>query len=218
MNINKLKRLLSIIFLMPIMPTFGIGADETKSEDEVDKSTDDAETKSTDDEKTSETKVEDKVYSQKEIDLIISKVTKKHKINTEKEVKAAIEKLNMTEADRLKLEKEELQKITDSKVEAANKKLIKFEVKQMSEKLGFIDSDIAMLLLNNENIEVDDEGNITGVEQELKRIMQLKPHLVKKVKADTDDTKTKVGDDQSNANNKKSPFSMTELIRKAAGR
>lgn len=217
MKINKLKRILSIIFLMPIVPMFGIAAEETKSEDDTDKTADDSD-KATDETKPEETKVDNKVYSQKEIDLIISKVTKKHKINTEKEVKAAIEKLNMTEADRLKLEKEELQKITDSKVEAANKKLIKFEVKQMSEKLGFIDSDIAMLLLNNENIEVDDEGNITGVEQELKRIMQLKPHLVKKVKADTADTKTNVGDDQSNVNNKKSPFSMTELIRRAAGR
>jgi hypothetical protein len=217
MKINKLKRILSIIFLMPIIPMFGIAAEETKSEDDTDKTADDSD-KATDETKPEEAKAEDKVYSQKEIDLIISKVTKKHKINTEKEVKAAIEKLNMTEADRLKLEKEELQKITDSKVEAANKKLIKFEVKQMSEKLGFIDSDIAMLLLNNENIEVDDEGNITGVEQELKRIMQLKPHLVKKVKADIADTKTNVGDDQSNVNNKKSPFSMTELIRRAAGR
>jgi hypothetical protein len=217
MKINKLKKILSIIFLMPIIPMFGITAEETKSEDDTDKTADDSD-KATDETKPEETKVEDKVYSQKEIDLIISKVTKKHKANTEKEVKAAIDKLNMTEADRLKLEKEELQKITDSKVEAANKKLIKFEVKQMSEKLGFIDSDIAMLLLNNENIEVDDEGNITGVEQELKRIMQLKPHLVKKVKADTTDTKTNVGDDQSNVNKKKSPFSMTELIRRAAGR
>jgi hypothetical protein len=218
MNINKLKKLLSIIFLMPIIPMVGIGAEETKSEDEVDKVTDEEATKTTDDDKVDEAKVENKIYTQKEIDLIISKVTKKHKLNTEKEVKAAIEKLNMTEADRLKLEKEELQKIADSKVEVANKKLIKFEVKQMSEKLGFIDSDIAMLLLNNENIEIDDDGNITGVEEELKRIMQLKPHLVKKVKADTDDTKTKVGDDQNNVNNKKSPFSMTDLIRRAAGR
>lgn len=155
---------------------------------------------------------DDKTFTQEELDDIISKrlnrERKKWKEDLEKEKKKAA----MDENERLKAEKEDAEKGAQEAIGKANERLIRAEVIAQAASLDVVDPAAAFALMDKEGVEVDDDGNVKGVDKALKSLVKEKPYLVQKK-----DTK-KAGDDQGDDKGNKGGFSMNDLIRKAAGR
>ena len=107
-----------------------------------------------------------------------------------------------------------LQKTHSEKIKNANKKLILAEVKSQAVGLKIIDSDAAYSLMEKNDIEVDDDGNVTGVKESLEKLIENKKYLVK---GSTDNDNKNVGDDQQGKGNKGTSLDMNALIRKSAG-
>ncbi|MEN8907905.1 MAG: hypothetical protein ABF289_18290 [Clostridiales bacterium] len=223
----KLRKLLSIFLLLPIFPIIGIpdgdgdGAGDHQGNDDG-KNDDDKQDKnnSNTDGESGSTEEEDKIYTKKEFTEQIEKRYARERKKIEKKVREEFEnnkkKEEMTENERLKAEKEETEKNANSKIEAANKRLIKAEVKTIAVELNIVDGDGAYQLMNKENIEVDENGNITGVKEALEELIKNKTYLVKSTPG-TSQTQT-VGDDQQGKGKKTGGFDMNSLIRRAAGR
>lgn len=66
-------------------------------------------------------------------------------------------------------------------------------------KLGIVDPDAASKLINRTNIQVDDNGNVTGVDEALKQLIVDKPYFVSK------DTNTRIGSGSNPAPGEGSP-------------
>lgn len=96
------------------------------------------------------------------------------KIEDEKLEKA---KADMSELDRLKLEKEQADNKAKEAMAKANDRLIMAEVKAKA--LNFIDLDAAYALVAKNEITVDDNGNVQGVDEALAKLATDKPGLLK---------------------------------------
>jgi hypothetical protein len=143
------------------------------------------------------------------IERRIAKATKKAREEYEKERK----KESLSEVEKLKLEKEEAEKLASERAAASDKKLVKAEVISQSAKLKIIDSDAAYALIPKDDIEVLDDGTVTGVEKALKVLIKSKPWLL----STTNQNPKPGGDDQNSGSGKNKSFSMNALIRRAAG-
>jgi len=152
--------------------------------------------------------------SQKEFDNVIERRIAKAVKQEQKRFEEEKAKAQMTEAEKLKKEKEDTEKNAEKRVHEANKKLIKAETIKVSNMLGIIDSDAAYALMGKEDIEVDENGNVVGVEKALKVLIETKPYLTKTVepvkKAGVD-----VNDKNKDQINKNKNFNI--MIRRAAG-
>lgn len=218
----KLKKLLSIFLLLPIFPIIGVpdsdGAGDNQENDDGKNADGEQDKNNSNTDGESGSTEEDKVYTKKEFTEQIEKRYARERKKIEKKVREEFEnnkkKEEMTENERLKAEKEETEKNANSKIESANKRLIKAEVKTIAVELNIVDGDGAYQLMNKENIEVDENGNITGVKEALEELIKNKTYLVKS----TPGTSQTVGDDQQGKGKKTSGFDMNALIRRAAGR
>lgn len=65
----------------------------------------------------------------------------------------------------------------NKQTERANRKLITAEVKALGADMGLVDLDTAMLLIKQDGIKVDDDGNVTGVKEALEALRQDKAFL-----------------------------------------
>lgn len=65
----------------------------------------------------------------------------------------------------------------NKQTERANRKLITAEVKALGADMGLVDLDTAMLLIKQDGIKVDDDGNVTGVKEALEALQQDKAFL-----------------------------------------
>lgn len=61
----------------------------------------------------------------------------------------------------------------------ANQRIINAEVKVLANEMQFIDPSDAKVFLDRTAIEVDDEGNVTGIKEALEALKAAKPHLIK---------------------------------------
>lgn len=103
---------------------------------------------------------------------------------------------SLTENEKLKLQIEEANKKAAEREATANKRLIKAEITSIGNKLNIIDTIAAYKLLDKEDIEVDEKGNVSGVEKALKALIAEKPWLLKQ-----DSKVVKVGDETKNTKN-----------------
>lgn len=163
-----------------------------------------------------ETKEEKVVFeSQKHFDAIVNrKIAKAVKAEKEK-AEQEKQKADLTENEKLKLQIDEANKKAADRETIANKKLIKAEITAIGHKLNIIDTNAAYKLLDKDDIEVDEKGNVVGVEKALKALIAEKSWLLKQ------DTKVvKVGDETKNTKNTtlKSGNDFNTIIRNYMGK
>ena len=156
-----------------------------------------------------------KVFTQEQLDKIISDRLNREKTNWEKKIEDEKKKAAMTETERLKKEREEADLKAQESLSKAEQRLIKSEIMVQASKLNIIDIDAAYKLLDKEELKVDANDNISGVAEALKTLIEEKPYLVGK---ETKPAVTKTGDNQNEDNQTKGGFNMNDLIRKAVGR
>lgn len=141
---------------------------------------------------------EERTFTQAELDDIIAKRLAREKekqTETEaklkrlKELEEAEEerkKAAMSEQERLQAEKEEAEKAAqeakekaDKTLEAANNRIIDTEIRAVARDLKANDVDVVLALLDKENIEIDEEGNVKGVEEAVKELKESKEWMFK---------------------------------------
>lgn len=210
--IMKLKKLLTMLLLGPLFPLIGIEGEEGKEDDE--KQEDQQQDEEKDDEK-QEKQEPPKTYTQDDINKIIEKRLNRERKTWKKQVEDERVKAQMTTEEKLKTEKAEAENKANEAIVKANQRLVKSEILNKAADLGVIDTDAAYRLLDKDDIEIDDDGNITGVEEAVKALITAKPYLIKKTSSDENN---KSGDDQQGSNSKKKSVSLNDLIRKATGR
>lgn len=208
----RFKKVLLTLLLGPLIPIIGVPGDSTGTEDTGtgdENNNGDESTKEPESSKQEETKL----FSQAELDSIVTKRIARERKKYKDDLEAEKQKADMTEAEKLKAEKADALKAADERSQKADQRLIKAEIKYISAKLNIIDPDAAAKLISLEDIEVDDDGNVKGVEKALKLLIKEKSYLVKNGQPQ------KGGDDQNNQNNQQptSGISMNTLIRRAAG-
>ncbi len=96
-----------------------------------------------------------------------------------KTAKEAEEK-NKTELEKEKARADKLEQERQDNVEKANQKLVNAELKVFAAQLKFVDPQDAVALANRSEIQVDEEGNVTGAEDAVKALAKAKPHLTGK--------------------------------------
>ncbi len=232
------KRFLMQLLLLPVMPILGMSGgsgsggdaddpdkkdhdggdagDDQKKDPKDTSSSGDPEDKKEGEGKDTDTddKDADKLFSQEELDAIITKRLVRERKAWEQKMEKERKKAAMSEAERLKTEKEDAEKRAENAIAEANTRLIRSEVIAQSVELDIVDSEAAYALMEKDDISVEDDGTVKGVKEALKLLIKAKPYLVKKADA----SPKKTGDDQSKDKGKKPILSMNDLIRKAAGR
>lgn len=219
----KLKKILSIIFLGSIIPIIGIpGTGENNEGDsgKDEKNTDgkEKETSNKDDgtKNNIENKNDTKLFSQEDVNSMIEKRLSRERKSFEKEFNSKLEREKMDETQKAKADKDLAEKKAETAIQKANARLVRSEINIKAAEMGLIDADAAYALIKKEDIDVDDSGNVAGVEEALKILISKKPWLLKK--SDGSEQSTTTGDDQSSSGGQKKKFNMNEMIRKAAGR
>ncbi len=165
-----------------------------------------------DKEKTKETK--EKTFTQEDLDTIITKRLERERKSWEAKVKEEADKAKMTESERLKAEKAEAEKKATDAINRANTRLIRSEVIKEASKMNIVDADAAYALMNQENIVIKDNDEVTGVAEALKALIEKKPYLV----SDETTFTKRIGDNQNDGKGGKGGQLMNDLIRKAVGR
>ncbi|SRR6266567_227006 len=82
----------------------------------------------------------------------------------------------LSEAERAKKQHDDLQARYEADTAALISQIVNLRVKEIAAKLGIIDPDAAVRLIDDE-FEVDDEGNVTNAEELLKALLKNKPYL-----------------------------------------
>lgn len=95
-------------------------------------------------------------------------------------------KAEMSEAERLKAEKEEAAKKAEEASEqakkaqeSANQRIINTEIRSIARSLNANDPNDVLALMDKSDVKIDDDGNVTGVEDALKAFKESKPWLFK---------------------------------------
>lgn len=211
----NLKKLFKILFLGPLIPLIGVPEDGDGEESKTDDSTNVDDLKTDDDSNKNDSdssKEDEKLYSAAELESKIQKRLKRDRIQQRKIFDDEIAKDNLTEVEKIKLERDNAKKEAEEVIKNANNQLIKATVKEFAVKLNIIDSDAAYALMNLDNVEIEN-GKVSGVEESLKELIKNKTYLVKQVSNDNKN----IGDDQSGGTKTKNN-SINDWIRKAAGR
>lgn len=218
MLFKKIKNLLLSSFLLPIMPILSIPDNVNQSsEDDKNDQNDDKNNQKDDSENNSgkENKIDNRVIfdSQEDFDALIQSRINKAVQKTRDDMKAEKDKESMTEIERIKAEKEEADKKALAATTKANRTLIRAEVISQATKLNIVDPNAAFALMNLDNVSIDDNGNVKGVNLSLKALIKEKSYLIGEnvVKSSGDDQNAGTG-------KKKKNFDMNQLIRRAAGR
>ncbi|MBO0962014.1 phage scaffolding protein [Neobacillus sp. MM2021_6] len=140
----------------------------------------------------------DKTFTQEELDKIVAdrlaREKKKYADYDEKakkldELEKAEEerkKQAMSEAERLKAEKEEADKKAIEAAEqakkaqdAANQRILNTEIKSIARSLSANDPADVLALLDKSSVEIDNDGNVKGVEEAVKALKESKPWMFK---------------------------------------
>jgi hypothetical protein len=144
--------------------------------------------------------VSEKTFTQAELDEIIAKrLERERKKQAELDEKLkrleALEKAEeerrkaeMTEAERLKAEKEEAEKKAQEAAEqvkkaqeSAQQRIINTEIRSVARVLNANDPNDVLALIDKSGIEIDDDGNVKGVDEAVKALKEAKPWMFKQV-------------------------------------
>lgn len=71
------------------------------------------------------------------------------------------------------------EKKANDAIETSRRNALKAKLATRSAELGIVDPDVVELLINKESISYLDDGSISGLDQELARIVEAKPYLTK---------------------------------------
>lgn len=85
--------------------------------------------------------------------------------------------LAQAKAEKDKKLPEAAQAEVNKQIAQAHKLLITAEVKSKGAAMGLVDADTALLLMSMDNVKVDEQGSVTGVEDALKALQTAKPFL-----------------------------------------
>lgn len=140
----------------------------------------------------------EKTFTQGEIDEILAKRLKREKekqaeldeklkrLEAYEKAEEERKKSEMSEAERLKAEKEEASKKAEEASEAAkkaqesaNQRIVNTEIRSIARSLNANDPNDVLTLLDKSVIEIDDEGNVTGVDEAVKALKEAKPWMFK---------------------------------------
>ena len=224
---KSLKSFLVFCLLLPVLPLLGIpdgegsdgesgkeGTGDDKAGKEEGKDKDGSDAGSGKDKDKDKDKDADKLFTQAELDAVISRRLERERKTWADKMEDEKKKAAMTEAERLKAEKEEAEKKAIAATQRANQRLIRSEVIAQATKMNIVDADAAFALMDKDSVTVDDATDtVKGVKEALTALIKTKPYLIQ---ADKDAKKT--GDDTGADKENKKNFSMNDLIRKAAGR
>lgn len=231
-KLEKLKNILFTLLLVPLFPILGVPGEPGQSNNDTGSNSnsgdnddegntgEDGNSDGSGDDDESNTGGESQIsMTQNQLDALISRRVKKAEKNALKKYEYEKQKASLSETDKLKLEKEEAEKRAGQVLENANRRLIKAEVTSVSSRLGIVSPKAAYKLLDLDDIEIDDTGDVLGVEKALKDLMKEFPFLTdSNVNSNQQNTGKPGGDDQNKNPSKKQLFDMNSLIRKAAGR
>jgi len=156
----------------------------------------------------------EKTFTQKDLDDIISRRLSRERKAWQEQLEEEKKKAAMTEAERLKAEKEEAEKKGKAAMEAANKRLVKAEVKAAAAEMGLIDADAAYALLDKDTIEVTDSGDVKGVKKALEALVKERPWLKKAAGSGS----VGGGSNPAGGTGGTGGKSMNDFIRRMAGR
>lgn len=214
---KQIKKYLKFLFLAPIFPIIGVEGATVNDEGSTNESSEGENNNDNNgnENNTNESKSE-KTFTQAELDIIVGNRLKKAEKKFQTEHKLALEREKLNDVEKLKLDLENERKNTDNKIAMANSRLIKSHAISALTKENVIDIDAVYALLNKDNIEIDDNGNITGVENAITLLKKEKPHLF-----NNSTQVIRAGDDSNKAGTpapKGKNFDMNYLLRKATGR
>lgn len=88
----------------------------------------------------------------------------------------------LTEQQRLEQRVQELERTNEKLAATVRESVLTATVTQYAAKLGIIDPDAAVKLLDKDDLELDDDGRPLNVEQALKELVKEKPYLVGKMR------------------------------------
>jgi hypothetical protein len=168
-------------------------------------------------------KAPEKTFTQAELDEILAKRLKREK-EKQAETDAKLKRLEefeqaeeerkkaaMSEAERLKAEKEEAEKKAQEHGEAAkkaqevaNQRIINTEIKSIARSLNANDPGDVLALLDKSAVEIDDKGDVKGIEEAVKALKEAKPWMFKSA----------IGADASGGSNPSKNPSLSELSAK----
>ncbi len=141
----------------------------------------------------------EKTFTQAELDEILAKRLKREK-EKQTETEARLKRLEelekaeeerkkaaMSEQERLKAEKEEAEKLAaesaekaEKAQEVANQRIIDTEIRATARSLNANDINDVLALMGKEGVEIDDKGNVIGVEEAVAALKEAKPWMFKK--------------------------------------
>lgn len=221
---NKFKRLLSILFLCPLLPIVGIPIDVNDNGENGDGEGSDGENienanneNNVENNNNNESNNEKagKTFSSDEVESKIKARLDRERKKIEKQVRGEYEEKkkreSMTELEKIKADLEAEKKANEDRVYKSKQRLIKAEVTTIGTELNIVDIDAVLKLMDLDGIDVNDNDDVEGVRESLEALIKSKPYLVK-TNSNTN-SNTKLGDDQNTNNKPKENSTMNQLIR-----
>jgi hypothetical protein len=122
-----------------------------------------------------------------EFEKIIAELRKENaahrtKLATFEKAQADADAAKLTETERLQKQLAELQSEKEKAAQALRDRVIQYEILAQATKLGIIDPDAAVKLLDQSQLKLDDSGVPTNVDALLAKLIQDKPYLVSQAK------------------------------------
>lgn len=208
---KKLKRLLFIMFLCPLIPLIGLPDDDNPgTEGDNNNNNDDDQQNFNDNNKNESTKIT--FDSQEAFDKVINRRIAKAVKSTEEKFKKQQEDNNLSENQKLQKEIDDMKKANETRTQKVNEKLIRAAVISKASKLGIVDGEAAYLLMNREDVGIDENDKVFGVGQSLEKLLTEKPYLKNKSK-----DPLRAGDDQSNNSGTTTKQPFNTMIRNFIG-
>jgi hypothetical protein len=218
---KRFKKILFTSFLFPIVPIISVEGDGESGEnsDNTDGENSNADEKGENREDGNNTSGQVVFKSQADLDnLLKSRINKAIK-KTREELEAEKKKESLSELERLKLEKEESDQKLIEATNRSNQFLIQSKVVSIASKLKIRDPEAAFILMDKDDVSIDDNGKVLGIENSLKALIKDKPYLLDSGNDSNNQDPQSGGDDQNAGSNKPSGNSvdMNYLIRRKAG-
>lgn len=218
---KRFKKILFTSFLFPIVPIISVEGEGESGEnsDNTDGENSNADENGENREDGNNTSGQVVFKSQAELDSLLKNRINKAIKKTREELEAEKKKESLSELERLKLEKEESDKKLIEATNRSNQFLIQSKVVSIASKLKIRDPEAAYILMNKDDVSIDDNGKVLGIENSLKALIKEKPYLLDSGNDSNNQDPQSGGDDQNAGSNKPNGNSvdMNFLIRRKAG-
>lgn len=219
---KRFKKILFTSFLFPIVPIISVEGEGEGGEnsDNTNGENSNADENGENREDGNNTSGQVVFKSQAELDSLLKNRINKAIKKTREELEAEKKKESLSELERLKLEKEESDKKLIEATNRSNQFLIQSKVISIASKLKIRDPEAAFILMDKDDVSIDDNGKVLGIENSLKALIKDKPYLLDSGNNDSNNQDPQSGGDDQNAGSNKpngSSVDMNYLIRRKAG-